>query len=135
MAIRWQGPISIPESLYITLPSVGLGIVTSTQFTALNIRAPKARAGSAVSVYLLCQQLGVMLGISSSTALVHVTFRNGLFERLASSPNKDKVWKTYYLTRKRGEMDTNPLYCARSSRKSSMKHDTLLHCLNLCRRL
>lgn len=95
MAIRWQGPINVFESLYLTLPALGLGIVTSTQLTALNLKAPKDRAASAVSVYLLSQQIGVMLGTSASAALLHAIFRSVLSGKLGSLPHKDKVRKIH----------------------------------------
>lgn len=91
MAIRWQGDTNVPESLYITFTSLGIGIVNNTQFVALTIGAPKERMASVVSLFLLSQQLGNMFGISGGAALVHLVFLRGLGDTLSSLPHKDKV--------------------------------------------
>ncbi len=86
MALHWQGPINVWESLYIIFTSLGVGIVNSTQFVALTLGAPKERMALMVSLFLLSQQVGNMVGTSGSAALLHTVFRRHLVERLGSLP-------------------------------------------------
>ena len=80
VALRWYNPIEIWECLYMVLSGLGVGIVISTQFVLISAAAPKDRIATAVSLFYLAQQIGMMTGTSSSAAIVQSGFRGRLHE-------------------------------------------------------
>lgn len=91
MTFRWHGRINTWEAIYILFPALGYGIVNSTQFIALMLDAPQEHASMFTSLFLLSQQVGTMVGISVSAALLQRVFRLGLVSRLGSSPQSNGV--------------------------------------------
>ena len=63
----------------------------NAQFIGLTAAAPEDQRGSAIGLYYLSQQLGMIFGIGGFAALLEKTFRNNLRDVLRWIPEKDKV--------------------------------------------
>lgn len=72
----------------MVLAGLGVGIVVSAQFVRISAAAPKDRIATAVSLFYLAQQIGLMTGTSSSAAVVQSGFRERLQELF---PGQDSV--------------------------------------------
>lgn len=79
MLIRWvlHEP-KMWEIAYSFFSSVGLGMILSSQFTALSAAKPDENAATSVTTFYLCQQIGFMAGVTSSRSLVRSAIENGL---------------------------------------------------------
>lgn len=66
-------------------------MILSTQFVGLTISAPKAQSVIAVSVYYLSQQIGSMIGVATSAALLRRDFSHRLLQRLRDCDDQDTV--------------------------------------------
>ncbi len=89
--LRWRGRINAWESLYVFPASVGVGMLNSSQFTALAVSVEKPQLATAVSIFYLSQQIGLMIGASVSTAVLRHGFRAALNKRLGGFLDADKV--------------------------------------------
>lgn len=74
----WRHGANTPASLSVFVVGLAHGLVISTQFIGMSARASKAQVASAVSTYYLCQELGMIVGASSSAALEGGIFRGQL---------------------------------------------------------
>ncbi|MCJ1350951.1 MAG: hypothetical protein MMC33_000933 [Icmadophila ericetorum] len=98
IALRWHGHINIWESLYVFGTSFGVGAVNSAQFVSLSAAAPKDRMATAVSLFFLSQQVGMMIGASSSSSLLQYVFEMKLSEGLEGvGPDKETVSILHFL--------------------------------------
>ena len=88
--LRWRGRINSRESLYIFPASLGVGMLSSSQFTGLAAYVEKYQLATAVSIFYLSQQIGLMEA-SGSAALLRRTFRDALMVKLSGLLNADKV--------------------------------------------
>lgn len=89
--LRWRGRINVWESLYIFPASIGVGMLNSSQFTGLAASVERSQLATAVSMFYLSQQVGLMMGASGSAALLRRTFRDALMANLSGLSNADKV--------------------------------------------
>lgn len=98
IALRWRGHINIWESLYVFATSFGVGAVNSTQFVSVSAGAPKDRMATAVSLFFLSQQVGMMIGASTSSSLLQYVFRAKLTYGLDGvGPDEDTVSLSFNL--------------------------------------
>ena len=63
----------------------------NAQFIGLTVAAPEDQRGTAIGLYYLSQQLGMIFGIGGFAALLEKAFRINLGETLRSIPEKNKV--------------------------------------------
>ncbi|MCJ1230460.1 hypothetical protein MMC12_007134 [Toensbergia leucococca] len=84
--LRWRGRINVWESLlYVFSASLGVGMLNSSQFIGLAASIEKPQLATAVSLFYLSQQMGLMIGASGSAALLRTSFRNALVKNLGHS--------------------------------------------------
>ena len=79
------------ESLYVFPATFGIGILISSLFVGISAAVEKPQQATAISLYFLSQQLGVMIGASGSGALLQKTFRDALEGTLGVSAAKSEV--------------------------------------------
>lgn len=89
--LRWRGRISIWESLEILPASLGVGLLNSSQFIGLSAAVEKSHLATAISIFFLSQQIGMMVGTSASAALLRHGFRNALVRKLTDWPDRTNV--------------------------------------------
>lgn len=66
-------------------------MLNSSQFTSLAASVEKAHLATAVSIFYLSQQIGLMVGASGSAALLRKAFRDALVKNLSNYVDHDKV--------------------------------------------
>lgn len=91
IALRWRFQANPWESLYQLFGGFSYGMSLNAQFIGLTAAAPEDQRGSAIGLYYLSQQLGMIFGIGGFAALLEKTFRNNLRDVLRWIPEKDKV--------------------------------------------
>ena len=91
IAIRWRHGTNIWESFYPLPAGLGHGAFLSTQFVALVSSAHKADTTTAVSVYYLSQQVGSIISVATSSALLQQGFNGALLKGLESYDDRDAV--------------------------------------------
>lgn len=89
--LRWRGRISIWESLEILPASLGVGLLNSSQFIGLSAAVEKSHLATAISIFFLSQQIGMMVGASTSAALLRHGFRDALVQKLTDWPDRNQV--------------------------------------------
>ena len=90
--LRWRGRINVWESLlYVFSASLGVGMLNSSQFIGLAASIEKPQLATAVSLFYLSQQMGLMIGASGSAALLRTSFRNALVKNLGHSADGKQV--------------------------------------------
>lgn len=86
--------ILIPDALgSLTSFPFGLfaGMVTSTQFFGLYLSAPKQQMTTAIGMYYMSQQIGIAMGITIMSTLLHGRFEKTLQNSLVDIPGFEKV--------------------------------------------
>ena len=89
--LRWRGQISVWESLEIFLPSLGVGLLSSSQFIGSSAAVDKGDLATTISMFFLSGQIGMMIGAGGSAALARYGFRDALMRNLGDRPDKDHV--------------------------------------------
>ena len=79
------------EIAYSFFSSIGLGMILSSQFTALSAAKPDENAATSVTTFYLCQQIGFMAGVTSSRSLVRSAIENGLKATLGENTASQEV--------------------------------------------
>ncbi|OKP15151.1 hypothetical protein PENSUB_2193 [Penicillium subrubescens] len=74
------------ELFYSFFFSWGLGMVLSAQFVGLSASTPEAFAATSITSYYLFQQAGTMIGITVTTVLQHLVFKEKLEAKIGESP-------------------------------------------------
>ena len=91
MALRWRNGVGPWESLYYVGGGFGYGMSLNAQFIGLTAAAPDDEQGTAIAVYYLSQQVGMIFGVGSFAALLETVFSNNLRRALNSMPERDEV--------------------------------------------
>ncbi|KAL8731087.1 MAG: hypothetical protein Q9166_003615, partial [cf. Caloplaca sp. 2 TL-2023] len=91
--LRWHGRLNVWESLYILPASIGVGLLNATQFVAVSAAVEKKHLATSISIFLLSQQVGMMIGAGGSTALLRREFRDKLVERLGGRMDGAQIIK------------------------------------------
>ena len=91
MALRWSHGPNVWESMYYIGGGLSGGIALSAQFVALTACAPEDQQGTAIGLYYLSQQAGMMFGIASFAAIFEAVFRKALVQALRELPDRDEV--------------------------------------------
>ncbi|KAL9127025.1 MAG: hypothetical protein Q9217_004014 [Psora testacea] len=91
--LRWRGHISVWESLEILPASLGVGLLNSSQFIGLSAAVEKSHLATAISIFFLSQQIGMMIGASASAALLRYGFRDALIQKLTDWPDRNSIVK------------------------------------------
>jgi hypothetical protein len=91
MALEWRHKINIWESMYSIGAGFGLGMGLNGQFVGLTACAPAEQQGTAVGVYYLSQQVGVILSVGSYATVFETLFENVLRGEIPDVPSKEEV--------------------------------------------
>ncbi|KAI1916883.1 hypothetical protein LOZ61_000785 [Ophidiomyces ophidiicola] len=91
IALRWVHKTSAWEALYVFPAGLSFGLVLSAQFVWLLANAPKSHISTAVSSYYLCQEVGMVLGVGTSTLLMQQDFYRRLFRSLEGVPHREEI--------------------------------------------
>jgi hypothetical protein len=70
---------------------VGMGMTLSSQFVALSASKPEKNAATSVTTYYLVQQVGFMMGITLSKALISRDLESRLMVALRNEAGKNEV--------------------------------------------
>lgn len=89
--LRWRGEIHPAEILYIFLGGFASGTNQSTTFIHLAANLDQSKMAIAGTTLYLIQNLFLLVGIQTSTALVHTRLRIGLDSELEGAKNKKQV--------------------------------------------
>lgn len=92
--VKWRYGADVWESLYTIANGLSLGMGLNALFVALTASAPEAQRTAAISVYYLCQQIGIIFGVGGFAALFETIFRNALRDGLDDVPGKTWVSHT-----------------------------------------
>jgi hypothetical protein len=85
------------ELFYSFFFSWGLGMTLSAQFVGLSASTPEAFAATSITSYYLFQQAGTMIGITMTTVLQHLVFKEKLEAAIGESPEDLNVRKHLFL--------------------------------------
>lgn len=88
---RWRGDIGWPDSLYVTLPGMGMGILQSTTFIHLAASLDHSEIAIASASWFLAQNIGVLVGASFSTATINYVLGMALDRALEGVADKNEV--------------------------------------------
>ncbi|KAJ5438339.1 uncharacterized protein N7458_009337 [Penicillium daleae] len=78
------------ELFYSFFFSWGLGMTLSAQFVGLSASTPEQYAATSITSYYLFQQAGTMIGITMTTVLQHLVFKEKLEATIGDSPESLK---------------------------------------------
>lgn len=79
------------EISYGFLAWVGMGMTLSSQFVALSASKPEHNAATSVTTYYLVQQVGFMMGITLSKALLSREIERRLMVAFRNEAGRSKV--------------------------------------------
>lgn len=88
---RWRGDIGWPDSLYVTLPGMGMGILQSTTFIHLAASLEQGEIAIASASWFLAQNIGILVGASFSTATINYVLGIALNRSLEGVIDKNEV--------------------------------------------
>ena len=91
MTLRWRHEVGFWESWYSLGGGLNLGILLSALFIGLTANAPASQRATAISIYYLGQQIGVIFGVGSFATVLDSIFRNTLKGRLVHLSSGDEV--------------------------------------------
>ncbi|KAL5364276.1 MFS transporter [Aspergillus floccosus] len=94
--IAWARDTTPWASLIIFPISMATGITTSTQFVGMTTLAPESASASIISVYYLCQQMGIILGSSSASSVIWNRFTSSMLDKM-NSDSQIKEQMIYYV--------------------------------------
>ncbi|CEJ60628.1 hypothetical protein PMG11_09197 [Penicillium brasilianum] len=85
ITFRWPCGPSQWEVVYTFISAVGLGGVFSTQFVGLAASVPQESSATAITVYYMSQQLGMIGGTTLGATISQAVFRRGLLRKFGAS--------------------------------------------------
>ncbi|KAJ5575060.1 hypothetical protein N7450_008959 [Penicillium hetheringtonii] len=89
--VRWpQGP-NAWEVSYLAIQGFGFMAFNAAFFVAVSVSVPRDSGASVITTYYLAQQLGILVGVNSTAAVVRSVFKNHLMENLALEPMANKA--------------------------------------------
>ncbi|KAJ9664572.1 hypothetical protein H2198_000223 [Neophaeococcomyces mojaviensis] len=91
LAFLWTGPLTIPRWFFVMPASFGVGCVNTAQFVALAASGMKERTATAISMFFLAQNLGMMSAVSGSSSISRLVFKDRMRMRLQDTPRCSKV--------------------------------------------
>ena len=91
LVIRWHGSTNFAELLYIVPGGFGAGTIQQTTFIHLAASLDQSEIAIAGTSLFLSVNLGVLVGVSLSTSLVHAKLRFNLENDLVGVSNKAEV--------------------------------------------
>ena len=91
IGLRWRHGTNFWESLYTFPAGLGFGMILSTQFIGLSVSVPERQTATAVSTYYLCQQVGILVGVGASAAILRINFQRTLLRQLENYSDRDRV--------------------------------------------
>ncbi|KAL8845676.1 MAG: hypothetical protein Q9221_009166 [Calogaya cf. arnoldii] len=89
--LRWHGRINIWESLYIFPVGLAVGLLSSTQYVGVSAAVERKDLATVISMLLLGQQISMMVGAGSSSALLRKVFHDALADKLGDRSASQKV--------------------------------------------
>ncbi|KAH7333148.1 hypothetical protein BKA65DRAFT_403537, partial [Rhexocercosporidium sp. MPI-PUGE-AT-0058] len=91
LALRWNNNISFWESLYIIPGGFGNGLVQSAAFVALTAKIANDDMAMACSSFYMSANIGTVVGLASTNAVLQGTLRYGLNKGLMGYNNSNKI--------------------------------------------
>ncbi|KAH8646947.1 major facilitator superfamily domain-containing protein [Tricladium varicosporioides] len=91
--VQWSHPIGTWEALTVFLSGLFPGIILSAQFIGLCTCVPKQHVATAISLYYMSQQIGIAVGISTSSSIFQQQFQATLYKVLIGIPDYKKIIK------------------------------------------
>lgn len=89
--LRWsQGP-KLWELAYLAIHAIGHTGLITTLFVAISVAVPKNAGAGAITTYYLAQQIGMVVGVTTTSVFTRNVFRNDLLRKLALEPNANEV--------------------------------------------
>lgn len=70
---------------------LGVGSIFVCTFTALSVSVPSQMTATAMTNYYLCQQLGLVVGVSVVSSASRAVFEKGLSQDIPLSKDKSQV--------------------------------------------
>lgn len=91
LIIRWRGETNVWESLYIFPGGFGTGIAEATAFISLSAAVDRSMQAVALSGLFQSMNIGGIVGLAVSSAVLRLTLKSELEVRLDDFPNKREV--------------------------------------------
>lgn len=91
IAARWPHRPIVGEMICYLGLGIGVGGTLVCAFTALSVSVPDQMTATAMTNYYLCQQLGLVLGVSVTSAASQALFRKYLGQEFPVGKDKSKV--------------------------------------------
>jgi hypothetical protein len=91
LILRWHGNTNVWESLYIIPGGFGTGMAEASIFIGLTASVKPELQSIALSGLFLAGNIGVISGLTGSSAVLETSLRSELNKRLTKYPEKDKV--------------------------------------------
>ncbi|KAJ5637948.1 hypothetical protein N7490_007827 [Penicillium lividum] len=91
--LRWPRGFHNWELAYLAIEGFGTWMFSSTLFVAVSVSVSKDKAASAITIYYLSQQLGIMVGTATTAAVTRSVFQGQLLKKLAMEPNVKEIVK------------------------------------------
>lgn len=130
MLLRWHGSTNWAESLYVSLPGVGMGIIQSATFIHLAASVDHSEMAIAGTTWFLAQNIGSLIGASISTSLINSVIKMSLQKSLAGFDDHDKVGLLRLCPRstRNDDLDHSPRHVKRGQHSSvAGEHKTDRH--------
>ncbi|ETS86976.1 hypothetical protein PFICI_00804 [Pestalotiopsis fici W106-1] len=89
--LRWRGSTRWYESVFVSLPGMGMGIIQSTTFVHLAASLEHSEIAIAGSAWFLAQNVGILVGASLSTSIINQRTSFLLEKNLDGIENKQQV--------------------------------------------
>ncbi|OIW33161.1 MFS general substrate transporter [Coniochaeta ligniaria NRRL 30616] len=91
LALRWGEHVSTWQSLYMFPSGLGNGLVLSTVFVALTANVEGTDMSAVCSIYYMTGQIGALVGIAVTDAVLQGTLWSRLQSELNTFPDKIKI--------------------------------------------
>ncbi|KAJ6187600.1 Major facilitator superfamily domain general substrate transporter [Penicillium mononematosum] len=91
LALIWRSSASYLSLIPVFLVGTGMAGLFTTQFVALSARSRGGHARATITAYYLAQQLGLIIGVTTSAKIVRTLFANDLRRTLHGLSQLDEL--------------------------------------------
>lgn len=91
LALIWRSSASYLSLIPVFFVGTGMAGLFTTQFVALSARSRGGHARTTITAYYLAQQLGLIIGVTTSATIVRTLFANDLRRSLHGVSQIDEV--------------------------------------------
>ncbi|EAW11605.1 putative MFS transporter [Aspergillus clavatus NRRL 1] len=89
--LQWRRGSSILDGLYMFPAGTAAGLIFPAQFIAISANAPAGRLPTCVSMYFLCTQLGIILGVAVAAEVLRGGFAAALGRDIPEGAGKGEI--------------------------------------------